>query len=55
LEGVKNDLAAHGPNPALALRARKLLVDWFKNHIANTDKAFATYLFEQKHPAAGTV
>lgn len=53
LEGIKNDLASLGPSPAVADRARKLLVDWFRNHITHTDKALADFLLSPPGPARG--
>jgi hemerythrin len=53
LESLKNALGDTGPTPQIAERARKLLVDWFMHHIANTDQELAAYLLEKQHPSAG--
>jgi hemerythrin len=52
LEDIKNLLAETGPSPTVAERSRKLLVDWFRNHILNTDKALANFLLGRKRPPA---
>jgi hemerythrin len=48
MAAIQADLAATGPSAAIAGRARKLLVDWFRNHITQTDLALARHLRQGK-------
>jgi hemerythrin len=48
MAAIQADLAATAPTAAIARRARTLPVDWFRNHITQTDLALATYLKQSK-------
>ncbi len=50
LQDIRHDLEAKGVNSVLVIAVQKRVCDWWREHVAKSDKAFGNYLNDSSPP-----